>query len=141
MKIENKEIEIKNKIVEMYSNQFYQVDYVEVDIFKNGYGDYSCHVQLVSKEIGLAEKVDDCFIGDESFENIVHLIPYAPYTDIIAKDNEFSIVQMETDEDHIHLLIECSPQHYIPDIVKALKGVSARILFKDFKDLKKRLWA
>lgn len=82
MKIENKEIEIKNKIVEMYSDQFYQVDYVEVDIFKNGYGDYSCHVQLVSKEIGLAEKVDDCFIGDESFENIVHLIPYAPYTDI-----------------------------------------------------------
>lgn len=59
----------------------------------------------------------------------------------IAKDNEFSIVQMETDEDHIHLLIECSPQHYIPDLVKALKGVSARILFKDFKDLKKRLWA
>lgn len=59
----------------------------------------------------------------------------------IANDNEFSIIQMETDEDHIHLLIECSPQHYIPDLVKALKGVSARILFKDFKDLKKRLWA
>ena len=56
----------------------------------------------------------------------------------IAKDNEFSIVQMETDEDHIHLLIECSPQHYIPDLVKALKGVSARILFKDFRISNKR---
>ena len=82
MKIENKEIEIKNKIVEMYSDQFYQVDYVHVAISKNGYGDYSCAVYLVSEEVGLAEKVDDCFIGDESFENIVHLIPYAPYTDI-----------------------------------------------------------
>lgn len=59
----------------------------------------------------------------------------------IASDNEFSILEMETDEDHIHLLIECSPQHYIPDLIKGLKGVSARILFKDFPDLKQQLWS
>ena len=46
----------------------------------------------------------------------------------IAKDNNFKIVEINSDLDHIHLLIECTPQHYIPDMIKALKGVSARLL-------------
>ena len=58
----------------------------------------------------------------------------------IAKDNNFTIEEMETDLDHIHLLISCSPQHYIPNIIKALKGVSARLLFKEFPELKNKLW-
>lgn len=59
----------------------------------------------------------------------------------IADDNNFSIIEVNTDLDHIHLLIDCSPQHYIPDIIKALKGVSARLLMKEYGDvLKKKLW-
>ncbi len=59
----------------------------------------------------------------------------------IAEDNKFEIIECNTDEDHIHLLINCSPQHYIPNIIKALKGVSARTLMKEFgADLKKKLW-
>jgi putative transposase len=59
----------------------------------------------------------------------------------IANDNNFTIEEMETDQDHIHLLIECKPQHYIPDIMKALKGVSARLLMKEYKViLKQKLW-
>lgn len=58
----------------------------------------------------------------------------------IAKDNDFSIVSMESDQDHIHLLISCKPQHYIPSILKALKGNTARFLFKEFPELKKKLW-
>ena len=38
----------------------------------------------------------------------------------IANDNNFEIVEMETDKDHIHLLIECSPQHQIPTMIKTL---------------------
>ena len=35
----------------------------------------------------------------------------------------------------------CSPQHYIPDMIKALKGVSARLLMKEFgEELKRKLW-
>ena len=48
----------------------------------------------------------------------------------IAKDNNFEIIECNGDLDHVHLLINCSPQHYIPDILKALKGVSARLLMK-----------
>lgn len=59
----------------------------------------------------------------------------------IADDNDFKIILMNGDLDHIHLLIECTPQHYIPDIMKALKGVSARLLMKEYGDeLKKKLW-
>lgn len=59
----------------------------------------------------------------------------------IADDNGFQILECNTDKDHIHLLISCSPQHYIPDMIKALKGVSARLLMKEFgEELKKKLW-
>ena len=37
--------------------------------------------------------------------------------------------------------LDCKPQHYIPNIIKALKGVSARLLMLEYKDeLKKKLW-
>lgn len=58
----------------------------------------------------------------------------------IAENNYFRIEEMETDMDHIHLLIDCSPQHYIPDMLKVLKGVSARRLFKAHPETKKDLW-
>ena len=43
----------------------------------------------------------------------------------ISKDNGFQILEMNMDKDHIHMLINCTPQHYIPNIIKAMKGVSA----------------
>lgn len=59
----------------------------------------------------------------------------------IARENEFAILECNGDLDHIHLLIDCSPQHYIPNIMKALKGVSARLLMKEYGDeLKGQLW-
>lgn len=59
----------------------------------------------------------------------------------IAEDNSFQILECNGDLDHIHLLINCSPQHYIPDMIKALKGVSVRLLMKEYEEeLKKKLW-
>lgn len=59
----------------------------------------------------------------------------------IAQDNNFKIIEVNTDLDHVHLLIESTPQHYIPNILKALKGVSARLLMLEFGDgLKRELW-
>ena len=59
----------------------------------------------------------------------------------IAEDNNFTIEEINGDLDHIYLLISCSPQHYIPDMMKALKGVSARLLMKEYGDqFKDKLW-
>ena len=60
----------------------------------------------------------------------------------IAKDNDFEIIEININKDHVHMLISLSPQHYIPNIMKALKGVSARLIFKKYKDdLKDKLWS
>ena len=58
----------------------------------------------------------------------------------IARDNGFTIEEMETSQDYIHLLLDCKPQHYIPNMIKALKGVSARLLLKEYPELKAKLW-
>ena len=58
----------------------------------------------------------------------------------IAIENGFTILEFNGDLDHVHLLIDCSPQHYIPNMIKALKGVSARLLLKQYPVLKEKLW-
>lgn len=47
---------------------------------------------------------------------------------------------MEIDLDHIHILLECSPQHFIPNILKIFKGISARKLFLKHPEIKNKLW-
>ena len=36
----------------------------------------------------------------------------------IAEENDFTIEVMETDLDHIHLLVNCSLQNHIPSMIK-----------------------
>lgn len=58
----------------------------------------------------------------------------------IANDHGVQIIVMEADKDHIHMLIECKPQHYLPNLIKAFKGTSARFLFLEHPELKVDLW-
>ena len=58
-----------------------------------------------------------------------------------AEDNGYQITEFNSGGDHVRLLLDCKPQHYIPDMIKALKGVSGRLLIKEFGDeLRKKLW-
>jgi len=52
----------------------------------------------------------------------------------------FRIETLEIVSDHVHVLVSATPQHTIPNIVKVLKGVSARKLFLKFPKLKNKLW-
>ena len=59
----------------------------------------------------------------------------------IAECENFQILEANTDKDYIHLLINCSPQHYLPNIIQKLKGTSSRMLMKEFGEiLKRKLW-
>ena len=58
----------------------------------------------------------------------------------IAAQNDFSLEEYNCDLDHVHLLVSCTPQHYIPNMLKALKGVSARLLLKAHPEIRSRLW-
>jgi putative transposase len=57
----------------------------------------------------------------------------------VANELQAEIVEMETDQDHIHLLIRCDPQFGIHKIVKRMKGRSSRLLRAEFKILRTRL--
>ena len=57
-----------------------------------------------------------------------------------AQDLGVTIMAMECMPDHIHLLLDCTPQHFIPTVVKVLKGNTARRLFIRHPELKAKLW-
>jgi hypothetical protein len=52
----------------------------------------------------------------------------------------FRILAMEVMPDHIHLLLNCKPQFRISDMVKIMKGNTARWLFLKYPELKQSLW-
>ncbi|WP_034339452.1 IS200/IS605 family transposase [Deinococcus misasensis] len=58
----------------------------------------------------------------------------------IAAQNGLDVVRLEVMPDHVHLLLGATPQHTIPDFVKALKGASARRMFAAYPQLKQKLW-
>ena len=57
-----------------------------------------------------------------------------------ASGHGFRIEEFNCGTDHVHILISASPQVYIPDVMKGMKGVSARHIFMSFPDLKQKLW-
>ena len=58
----------------------------------------------------------------------------------LAEEYSFTILAMEVMPDHIHLLLDCRPQFRISDMVKILKGNTARWLFMEHPELKQELW-
>jgi len=62
------------------------------------------------------------------------------YLQKMSEEYEFTIVAMEVMPDHIHMLVDCKPQFFPSDMVKILKGNTARWLFMNHPELKKELW-
>ena len=52
----------------------------------------------------------------------------------ICKNNNYELVEINTDKDYVHMLLGLSPQDSIPVVMKTLKGVSARLLNSKHKD-------
>ena len=58
----------------------------------------------------------------------------------IAEEYEFDIEEMAVCEDHVHLLISFPPRYSISQVVRIIKSISARELFREYPSIKKRLW-
>jgi len=75
------------------------------------------------------------FVGEEVRERAEQLIRD------ICEEYGFEIEEMEVGEDHVHILISFPPKHSISEVVRIIKSISARELFRVFPRLKKRLWS
>ncbi|HEY9769980.1 MAG TPA: IS200/IS605 family transposase, partial [Coleofasciculaceae cyanobacterium] len=51
----------------------------------------------------------------------------------VASTMNFRVIRLNGESDHVHLLIEYPPKLSISQIVNSLKGVSSRMLRKEFK--------
>lgn len=58
----------------------------------------------------------------------------------LADEQNIKIIAMETMPDHVHMLIETTPQCRLSDTIKVFKGTSAWFLFKKHPELKNSLW-
>jgi putative transposase len=53
---------------------------------------------------------------------------------------EIDFVEIGTDEDHIHLLVQSVPTLSVDQIVRTIKSLTAREIFHRFPEVKKDLW-
>jgi putative transposase len=58
----------------------------------------------------------------------------------VGKRYWYRLENIGTDGDHIHLLIQSNPDDSFSKIVKTIKSISAREMFKTFPELKKLMW-
>jgi len=58
----------------------------------------------------------------------------------VCEDMGASLVEMDGEDSHVHLLVEYPPKLAVSVLVNSLKGVSSRLLRKERPDLSKRYW-
>ena len=59
----------------------------------------------------------------------------------VSKEKEFIIHEMEVGElNHIHLFVSAHPKISISYMVKMMKGISGRLLMREFPEIEKQLW-
>ncbi len=58
----------------------------------------------------------------------------------IAKRYEMHFVEIGTDKDHVHFLVQSVPVLTVTRIVMIIKSITARHVFEKMPELKKELW-
>jgi len=58
----------------------------------------------------------------------------------IAKRNEVEFIEIGTDQDHVHFLIQSVPTYSPKKIIQIVKSLTAREIFKRAPEVKRKLW-
>jgi putative transposase len=58
----------------------------------------------------------------------------------VCQNFEAELVEINGEEDHVHLLVLYPPKVSISKLVNSLKGVSSRLLKKKYPELEKKYW-
>ena len=107
-----------------------KIEKIKDAVYGRGYV-YNIHYHL----IWVTKYRRECFTTPELREEMKNILFY------ISKVAECVIEQAEVMPDHVHLMISIPPKYSISDIMKNLKGSSARFFFSQHPDLKKdKFW-
>ncbi|MHB8355507.1 MAG: IS200/IS605 family transposase [Vulcanimicrobiaceae bacterium] len=63
-----------------------------------------------------------------------------PIFESVCRDFEVELVEFDGEDDHVHLLVNYPPKAALSSLVNSLKGVSSRLLRKQFPVVVKRYW-
>ena len=58
----------------------------------------------------------------------------------IEKRYEIKFLEVGTDKDHVHFLVQSVPMYSVKKIVQVIKSITAREVFRRCPDMKKQLW-
>ena len=58
----------------------------------------------------------------------------------IEKRYEIKFLEIGTDKDHVHFLVQSVPMYSVTRVVKMIKSITAREIFKRCMEVKKQLW-
>lgn len=59
----------------------------------------------------------------------------------VAETYDFKIEEIETDKDHIHMIISCNPRFGIMKCISNIKSITVYNIFKEFPYIKRNyLW-
>ena len=58
----------------------------------------------------------------------------------IEKRYELKFLEIGTDEDHVHFLVQSIPVYSVTKLVKMIKSITAKEIFKKLPNIKKQLW-
>ena len=58
----------------------------------------------------------------------------------IAKRHDIHFLEIGTDKDHVHFLVQSVPMMLPKNIVQIIKSITARVVFEKNPEVKKQLW-
>ena len=58
----------------------------------------------------------------------------------IEKRYEFHFLEIGTDKDHVHFLVQTIPMWHVSKLVTTIKSLTARQIFKQVPEIKQKLW-
>ena len=112
------------------------IDKIPEAHYERGYV-YNLHYHL----IWVTKYRNPCFISEELVNEMKQILKD------IADSSEIEIEELEVMPEHVHLLLSFKPKYSITDVVKNLKGHSARIFLSNHPEIRKdsfwggKLWS
>lgn len=73
-------------------------------------------------------------LGKEEEDTLVHICKE------ISRRYEISFIEIGLESDHVHLLVQSVPTMTVSQLVRIIKSITARELFRKHPGLKRKLW-